>query len=128
MTLVHMVTRTAEGHAVKEHAVVTYLGRLSNDDTDSVIYEEASPYLRPRVYLDTRQKSVARRYEAWQHRDPESHVKAVRDPVDQDRVQSGIAQPNLDDASGGGVVLPYSCDVVEEERSHIHYLKRSVLM
>jgi hypothetical protein len=54
-------------------------------------------------------------------------VKEVRDPVYQDRVQGGITKPDFDHVPGGRIVLPDGCYVVEEERSHVDYLKRSVL-
>src|SRR5262245_41596325 len=95
---------TAERDAVVEREVFADLCRLAHDDAHAVVDEEAVADGRARVDLDAGKESAQVGDEAAQEA-PLAHPERMRQPVEPDGVQAGVAEEDLGGAAGGGVAL-----------------------
>src|SRR5215472_5846791 len=85
---------STEGHALVERHVVPDLRSLPDHHAHAVVDEEASPDLGARMDLDSGQETPQMRDEPSQE-EPFPNPEPVRDPVEQYRVETWIAEHNF---------------------------------
>src|SRR5437879_13727576 len=101
----------AKGHALVDRAAVADLGGLADHDSHAVIDEHAAADLRARMNLDAGQPASqlgSKAAEPVQAVNPEP----VRELVDVERVQPGIAGEPLPARTRRRAALQDACDIV----------------
>lgn len=102
MPFTPLVAGTAQRDALIQQNVVAHFGRFTNYHAGSVIDEKALADLSARMNLNACYDSRALRYES-RHNVAFVPVEPVRNAVEQDRMQAGIAKQDFETALGGWV-------------------------
>jgi hypothetical protein len=111
------VPGSTECYALIQENVVANLSGFPDYYARAVVDEEPPPDGSARMNLDARQKPAELRNNPRQQR----HfplVQPVGDPVQQDSVQTGVAEDNLERALSGRIPLEYGIDLLFYRAKH----------
>ena len=113
VTLARILTRTAQGHAVVDRAVVADLGGLADDDTHAVVDEQAAANGRARVDLHAGHGACKLRDHTRQ-KEALVQVQPVGQTVVNHRVKARIEQKYLGGRAGCRVALANGTCILNE--------------
>ena len=102
--------RAAQRHALEEVAVVADDRRLADDDTHTVVDEEALADLGARMDLDAGKEAPNVRYQPRRHLQP-LLVQGVGDAVQLPGVKTRVGEHDLEVVDGGGIAPARRLDV-----------------
>lgn len=118
VTLALILSRTSEGNALIQQAVIAELGSLADNDSHAVVNEQSLSYLCTRVYLYTRAASCSLRYYP-RYCYHSMYMKPMRNAVAAHRSEAGIREKYLDSTSCSGIAFFYesyvSLDIPEQD-------------
>src|SRR5499427_4882691 len=117
VTLLPLVAGAAESHPLEQAHVPPDLGRLTDDHAHAVVDEEPGAKLGRGMDLDTREEAAEVRQPARSRR-PSRAPESMRDAVDPDRVDTGIAQHDLEGGARGRIALQYGSNVLTHRFEH----------
>jgi hypothetical protein len=109
--------RTAERHALVDRAVVADLRGFADHHTHAVVDKHAPPERCTRMDFDTRHEARHLRNETCQPTAPRLPAR-MREPMQHERVQTGITRDDFPCAAGGGVALADRGDIFAKSREH----------
>ena len=122
MALAFLVARAAQRHALVEQHIVADFSGFADHHAHAVVDEEAPADGGAGVDLDARQKAADLRDHARHQRHPPA-IQPVRQAVQQDGVEAGVAEEDLDHALGGRVFPENGVDLFPDGSQHaIHAL------
>src|SRR5215831_1719691 len=117
MTLLPLVAGATEGHPLKQAHVPPDLRRLTDDHAHAVVDEEPGAQLGRGMDLDAREEAAEVRQPARGGR-PSGPPQGVRDAVDPDGVDAGIAQHDLEGGARSRIALQHGSDILAHRFEH----------
>ena len=118
MALAGLLAGSAEGDALIHENVVPDFGGLADNDAHAVVDEEAAADGGSGMDFNAGHGAGELRDDASEG-EPASAVDAMGDAVDEDGVESGVAEEDFKHAAGGGVALEDGMDLLPEVREHV---------
>ncbi len=117
VSLALVPTGAAQGHALIQGDIVTNLSSLTNNHTQAVIDKEAAPDLGPRMDLNSGKPATDGGQKTGQ---PFQVVgpQPMRGPVQQQRMQTGIAGQNLNGITSRWVTMKYTLNIFFDSSEH----------
>src|SRR5579884_2696540 len=105
------LSRPSQGYALIECDVIANLTRFANDDPHPVIDEEAATDARAGMNLDSSYPAIQMRDQAGYDRNAQ-YVQSMSQPMEQQRMQPGIGEQNLQQIGSRGVTLKYNLNIL----------------
>src|SRR5215472_9039049 len=117
VTLLPLVAGAAEGHSLEQAHVPADLRRLTDDHAHAVVDEEPGAQLGRGMDLDAREETAEVRQPACGGR-PSRPPQGVRDAMDPDGVDAGIAQHDLEGGARSRIALQHGSDILAHRFEH----------
>src|ERR1022692_1273815 len=121
MTLSLFLARSPQRHALVHQDVVADLGSFADHDAHSVVDEAAPADLRAGMDFNACYGANELRENASGEREAGA-VQLVTQPMQQDSMESGIAEEDFDSALRGGIATEDGIDLFPEGAEHGSYL------
>ena len=121
VALAFFLAGPAQRNALIQQDVVADLGGLADHHPHAVVDEEPPADLCARVNLDPGGRAIDLRNNASQQNEAR-FVKPVRQPMQQDGVEAGIAKEDFNRASGGGIASKDGVDLFPDCSKHAAYI------
>ena len=118
VALALLLAGAAQRHALVEQHVVADLGGLADDHAHAVVDEEAPADGGARVDLDARQAAADLREEPRKSAHPPA-VELVRHPVHQDRMETRVAEDDLEHTGRSGIFPEDGVDLLFDCPEHL---------
>lgn len=100
-----VLSRTAQCYVVEHHAVVADRGRLANHHPGSVVEEEPSADLRPRVDLDSGPEACHHGENARNQPQSQTSMNPVGKAIEQDCVERCMTEDDLEPTMRRRIIL-----------------------
>ncbi len=111
------LTRTAEGHVLIEQHVVADFGGFADDDAHAMVNEEALADAGSGVDLNAGEGAGDVAHHAGDGV-PAAAIKPMGQPVQENRVDAGVEQQDLQCVPGGRVALVDGIDLFTDGPEH----------
>src|SRR5262244_419484 len=115
--LLPLVAGAAESHPLEQAHVPPDLGRLADDHSHAIVDEESGSKLGRGMDLDAREEAAQVRQPTGSGR-PSRPPQGMRNAVDPDGVDAGVAQYDLEGGARGRIALQHGSNVLAHRFEH----------
>src|SRR5580693_9408091 len=125
MTLSRFLAGSAERHVLIHEHVVADLTGFADDDAHAVIDKKAAPDFRTGMNFNTGHGTGELRGDPGQG-EPASFIDSVRDAMNENGVESGVAEDDLQHATRGGVAFEDGIELFPDVGEHVRSYYRVI--